>query len=94
MAASREGVSLDESKVQVHEGRRAGVVVSVRLKPDEAELLEALSERDGRTMSETLRVALHCLARAPRPGQSIDFSGRMASPTRGQWERGELEPVG
>ncbi|MHB8660045.1 MAG: ribbon-helix-helix domain-containing protein [Solirubrobacteraceae bacterium] len=52
--------------VQHHEGRRAGIVISVRLKPDEAELLRALSERDGRTLSDTLRIALHAFARQPR----------------------------
>lgn len=52
--------------VQLHEGHRAGIVVSVRLKPDEAELLRALSSRDGRTLSETLRVGLHVYARQPR----------------------------
>lgn len=51
--------------IQRHEGARAGIVVSVRLKPDEAELLRALSERDGRTLSETLRVALHTFAQQP-----------------------------
>ena len=40
--------------IQRHEGNRAGIVISVRLKPDEAELLRGLSERDGRTLSGTL----------------------------------------
>lgn len=56
---------MTDSDIQVHEGRRAGIVVSVRLRADEADLLEALSERDKRTMSETLRVALHSLASNP-----------------------------
>ena len=51
--------------IQVHEGRRTGMVVSVRLKPDEADLLSALAERDGRSLSETLRVALHTFATTP-----------------------------
>lgn len=67
---------------EVHEGRRVGAVVSVRLKPDEAELLEALSEREGRTMSETLRAALHALANTPqRPEVSV--VGEEGSFTRG-----------
>jgi hypothetical protein len=57
--------------IQHHEGNRAGIVVSVRLKPDEAELLRGLSERDHRTLSETLRVALHALAQHP-PREAID----------------------
>jgi hypothetical protein len=56
---------MDYTDIQRHEGNRAGIVVSVRLKPDEAELLRALSERDNRTLSETLRVALHSLAQQP-----------------------------
>ena len=51
--------------IQHHESSRAGIVISVRLKPEEAELLRALAERDGRTLSETLRVALHAFARQP-----------------------------
>lgn len=53
--------------IERHAGDRAGVVISVRLKPDEAGLLRGLSERDGRTMSETLRVALHAFAHQPSP---------------------------
>lgn len=52
-------------EVEVHEGRRTGTIVSVRLKPDEADLLEALAERQGRTLSETMRVALQVLASTP-----------------------------
>lgn len=52
--------------IERHEGSRAGIVISVRLKPDEAQLLKALAERDGRTMSDTLRTALHAFARQPR----------------------------
>ena len=32
--------------IQRHEGQRAAIVVSLRLKPDEAELLRALSDLD------------------------------------------------
>jgi Ribbon-helix-helix protein, copG family len=52
--------------IERHAGQRAGIVVSVRLKPDEAELLRALSERDGRSLSETLRVALHAFSQQSR----------------------------
>jgi len=51
--------------IQHHTGNRAGLSVSVRLKPEEVELLRALSERDGRTLSETLRVALNMYAQQP-----------------------------
>ena len=67
--------------IQRHEGQRAAIVVSLRLKPDEAELLRALSERDRRTLSDTLRVALHTFAQQP-PGDPID-PGDSSSLTRG-----------
>ena len=51
--------------IQHHEGNRAGIVVSVRLKPDEAQLLRALAERDRRTLSDTLRIALHTYSQQP-----------------------------
>lgn len=63
-----------QDQVQVHEGRRVGVVVSVRLKADEADLLEALAERDGRTLSETLRSALHAYSRTPSVPHREQFS--------------------
>jgi len=47
-------------------GRKPGGVVSVRLKPDEMDLLVALSEVAGRTLSDTLRLGLACLGDAPR----------------------------
>lgn len=86
---------MSENDIQVHEGRRAGVVVSVRLKPDEADLLEALAERDGRTLSETLRVALHLLASSPEGGRELAMQGELSPVTRGEWaERRELLPSG
>ena len=77
----------EDQDIQVHDGRRAGVVVSVRLKPHEADLLEALSARDGRTLSETLRVALHALATSPGAGKSIGLQGELAPVTRGDWAK-------
>jgi hypothetical protein len=50
--------------VHVHEGRKAGMTVSVRLKPDEAEELVALSRRYDTTLSETLRLAVRSLMSA------------------------------
>ncbi len=84
---------MDED-VAVHEGRRVGVVVSVRLKPEEADLLELLSERDGRTMSETLRVALHYLATAPKLRGGIAMHGELGPFTRGGESRDVYELVG
>jgi hypothetical protein len=37
----------------------------VRLKPEEMELLSALSEVAGRTLSDTLRLGLRCLSDQP-----------------------------
>lgn len=50
--------------VKVHEGRKVGLTVSLRLKPEEAEILAALSERYETTLSDTVRLALTALARA------------------------------
>jgi hypothetical protein len=51
----------DYEVVGVSQGKRAGGIVSVRLKPDEMDLLSALSEMGGRTLSDTLRLGLRCL---------------------------------
>jgi hypothetical protein len=74
---------MSDEQITAHEGRRLGVVVSVRLKPDEADLLEFLSERDGRTMSETLQIALHNYAAAPAHGPSIALKGELGPHSRG-----------
>jgi hypothetical protein len=69
-----------KNDIEVHEGRRVGGVVSVRLKPDELEVLEALAKSSGRTLSETLRAALHQFARTPdlprlgRPDEVIGYT--------------------
>ena len=55
----------DYRVVQVNEGRRPGGIVSVRLKPEEMGLLTAMAEESGRSLSETLRTALQCLAKTP-----------------------------
>jgi hypothetical protein len=68
----------NNTDIEVHEGRRVGGVVSVRLKPDELEVLEALAESSGRSLSETLRVALHRYARTPdlpRLGRPSEVGG-------------------
>src|SRR5215218_4120746 len=52
----------EDIEVQVHEGRPVGMTVSLRLKPEDAELLGVLSRRHGMTVSETLRLAIHSLA--------------------------------
>lgn len=78
-----KGAMAENEDIQVHEGRRAGVVVSVRLKPAEADLLEALAQRDGRTLSETLRVALHLMASSPGAGRELALHGELSPTTRG-----------
>ena len=55
----------DYEVVGVSSGRRPGGVVSVRLNPDELELLAALSRVGDRTLSETLRLGLRCLGLQP-----------------------------
>ena len=55
----------DYEVVGMSRGKRAGGIVSVRLKPEEMELLSALSEVGGRTLSDTLRLGLRCLGDQP-----------------------------
>jgi hypothetical protein len=55
----------DYEIVAVDPGHRVGGIVSVRLNPDEMDILIALSQTAGRTMSETLRIALRCQANEP-----------------------------
>ena len=56
----------DYEVVGVSPGQKpGGVVLHVRLKPDEMELLAALSTVGGRTLSETLRLGLRCLGQQP-----------------------------
>ena len=85
--------AMSDDDIQVHEGRKTGVVVSVRLKPAEADLLEALAEQSGRSLSETLRVALHTLASSPGALRTIGHEGELVTVTRGGSSR-QLEPVG
>ena len=51
----------DYEGVEVNHGNPAGAVVSVRLTPDEMDLLTSLAEASGQTLSKTLRRGLHCL---------------------------------
>ncbi len=75
------------TNIQHHEPNRAGIVVSVRLKADEAQLLHGLADRDGRSLSETLRVALHAFSRQPprrtsgRDSDSFTRGGVFTTPT-------------
>lgn len=74
----------DYEVVGVSRGAKAGGVVSVRLKPDEMELLVALSEVSGRTLSETMRLGLRCLGEKPalatgsRPALRLETRGAPA----------------
>jgi len=83
-------------------GAKPGGVVSVRLKPDEMKLLVALSEVSGRTLSETLRLGLRCLADKPAQaarsgvlGLRLDtHTSKAVSPLPGQpQERSESAPT-
>lgn len=53
-----------EREFEIDGGRRVGMTVSLRLRPDEAETLAALSRRYDATLSDTLRLALTALAQA------------------------------
>ncbi|MEI6451580.1 MAG: hypothetical protein WCP98_16770 [Actinomycetes bacterium] len=55
----------DYEVVGVSQGNKPGGIVSVRLKPEEMELLVALSKVSGRTLSATMRLGLRCLDEKP-----------------------------
>ena len=61
----REDSPDDYDVVGVSHGKRAGGIVSVRLRPEELELLSALSQVSGQTLSDTLRLGLRCLGDRP-----------------------------
>jgi hypothetical protein len=63
--AKRRDSENDYEVVGTSGGAAPGGIVSVRLKPDEMALLVALSEVSGRSLSETLRLGLRCLADQP-----------------------------
>lgn len=58
----------DYEVVEVNAGVRVGGIVSVRLKPEEMDLLTAVSEARRLTLSETLRLGLRCLSDQPETG--------------------------
>lgn len=71
----------DYELVGVSSGVRAGGIVSVRLKPEEMELLTALSETRRLTLSETLRLGLRCLS--DQPETALGAVGDSAGSTSG-----------
>lgn len=82
----------EHTNVKVHAGRRAGSVVSVRLRPDEAEMLMALAEREGRTQSEILRMGLQCFTKMRTTTPAIAMHGELGPHTVGDFE--DLRLVG
>jgi hypothetical protein len=81
----------EHDEIQVNEGRKVGVTVSLRLKPDEAEVLASLSQRYEMTLSETLRLALSSLARSADYSKlSVQTSGigSFTSEALGSGDRG------
>jgi hypothetical protein len=61
----------DYEILAVDPGHRVGGIVSVRLNPDEMDVLIALSQTAGRTMSETLRIGLRALANEPATATNV-----------------------
>jgi len=57
----REDSPDDYEVVEVNQGDPADAVISVRLTPDEMDLLTSLAEASGQTLTGTLRRGLHCL---------------------------------
>ena len=72
----------DYEVVGVSQGNKPSGIVSVRLKPEEMELLVALSEVSGRTLSETMRLGLRCLGEKPALATGSKVS-RLRLDTRG-----------
>lgn len=72
----------DDQQVEVHEGRRVGVVISVRLKPEEAELLDDLAERHGLSLSDTVRQGLYAL-RASDASAGQAYTGSISTESLG-----------
>jgi len=72
----------DYEVVGVSQGHKPSGIVSVRLKPEEMELLVALSEVSGRTLSETMRLGLRCLGEKPAVATGSKVS-RLRLDTRG-----------
>lgn len=66
----------DYEVIGVGGGSKPGGIVSVRLGPDEMEMLTALAEVGGRTLSETLRLGLRCLRQQP----ALVSGGRALTP--------------
>jgi hypothetical protein len=94
----------DYEVVEVSQGNKPGGIVSVRLKPDEMELLMALSEASGRTLSETMRLGLRCLGEKPSQATGsrmadlrLDTRGTQAvtdySPQHVEWSRPSVTAV-
>lgn len=53
-----EDIELGTEPIQVERPRRAGVVISVRLAPEEADRLEDVAEKRGTTLSNIAREAI------------------------------------
>ncbi len=51
-------IELDDEAIEVERRPRSGVVVSVRLAPDEADLLQSIAERRRTTLSQVAREAI------------------------------------
>ena len=76
-----------DHEVQVNKGRRVGMTVSLRLRPEDAEVLASLSRRYDTTLSETVRLALNALAHSADytklTVQSSGLSGFTRAESRG-----------
>lgn len=79
-----------EDEVQINKGRRVGMTVSLRLKPEDAEVLAVLSRRYDTSLSETVRLALSTLARSANYTQLTVQSSGPSGFTRAE-SRGPLD---
>lgn len=67
----REDIELGDESVDVERPRRTGIVLSVRLSPEEADHLQQIAEARGLTLSKVAREALALYLRGGGGGTTI-----------------------
>jgi hypothetical protein len=68
---NREDIELGDEPVEVERPRRTGIVLSVRLSPEEADHLQQIAEVRGLTLSKVAREALMLYLRGGGGGTTV-----------------------